>query len=129
LYKRVSGAKSRSELRDLQVELIDRFGLLPDAATNYMHIAAIKLAAIKLGIEKIDASVGGGYLIFSKQTRVDPNELVNLMQNEGQIYRMQGAHRLQFRLDLTDPALRFTKVEQLLDQLTPKDVENKAMAG
>jgi len=94
-----------------------------------MHIAAIKLAAIKLGIEKIDASVGGGYLIFSKQTRVDPNELVNLMQNEGQIYRMQGAHRLQFRLDLTDPAVRFAKVEQLLDKLTPKDVENKAMAG
>jgi len=51
------------------------------------------------------------------------------MQNEGQIYRMQGAHRLQFRLDLTDPALRFTKVEQLLDKLTPKDVENKAMTG
>ncbi|RLA27187.1 MAG: hypothetical protein DRR15_18835, partial [Gammaproteobacteria bacterium] len=69
------------------------------------------------------------YLVFGDKTGADPNELVNLMQNEGQIYRMQGAHRLQFRLDLTDPALRFTKVEQLLDKLTPKDVENKAMAG
>ena len=129
LYKRVSGAKSRSELRDLQVELIDRFGLLPDAAKNYMHIAAIKLAAIKLGIEKIDASDAGGYLVFGDKTGADPHALVTLMQNEGQIYRMQGAHRLQFRLDLTDPAVRFAKVEQLLDKLTPKDVENKAMAG
>ena len=129
LYKRVSGAKSRSELRDLQVELIDRFGLLPDAAKNYMQIAAIKLAAIKLGIEKIDASDAGGYLVFGDKTGADPHALVTLMQNEGQIYRMQGAHRLQFRLDLTDPALRFTKVERLLDKLTPKDVENKAMAG
>jgi len=129
LYKRVSGAKSRSELRDLQVELIDRFGLLPDAAKNYMHIAAIKLAAIKLGVEKIDASDAGGYLVFGDKTGADPHALVTLMQNEGQIYRMRGAHRLQFRLDLTDPVVRFAKVEQLLDKLAPKDVENEAMTG
>ncbi len=129
LYKRVSGAKSKSELRDLQVELIDRFGLLPDAAKNYMQIAAIKLAAVALGVEKIDASEAGGYLVFGDQTRADPLELVKLVQNEGQIYRMQGAHRLQFRLDLADRALRFKQVEQLLDKLTPNDVEIKAMTG
>ena len=129
LYKRVSGAKSKSELRDLQVELIDRFGLLPDAAKNYMQIAAIKLAAVALGVEKIDASDAGGYLVFGDQTRADPLELVKLVQNEGQIYRMQGAHRLQFRLDLADRALRFKQVEQLLDKLTPNDVEIKAMTG
>jgi transcription-repair coupling factor (superfamily II helicase) len=129
LYKRISGVKSKSELRDLQVELIDRFGLLPDAAKNYMQIATIKLGAIKLGVEKIDASVAGGYLIFGNQTRADPHELVNLVQNEGHIYRMQGAHRLQFRLDLADPAKRFKQVEQLLDKLTPNEVEDKAMTG
>ena len=129
LYKRVSGAKSTSELRDLQVELIDRFGLLPDAAKNYMQIAALKLAAIALGVEKIDASDAGGYLIFGDQTRADPHELVKLVQNEGHIYRMQGAHRLQFRLDLADPALRFKKVEQLLDKLKANDVEIKVMTA
>jgi len=129
LYKRVSGAKSHSELRDLQVELIDRFGLLPEAAKNYMRIAAIKLDAIRLGVEKIDASDAGGYLIFADQTRADPLELVKLVQNEGQIYRMQGAHRLQFRLDLADIADRFTQVEKLLDKLTADDVENKVMTG
>jgi transcription-repair coupling factor (superfamily II helicase) len=129
LYKRVSGAASRGELRDLQVELIDRFGLLPDAAKNYMQIAAIKQAAVRLGVEKIDASAGGGYLVFGNQTRADPHELVKLVQNEGRIYRMQGAHRLQFRLDLSDPAARFKQVEQLLDKLTPEDVENRVMTG
>jgi transcription-repair coupling factor (superfamily II helicase) len=129
LYKRVSGAASRNELRDLQVELIDRFGLLPDAAKNYMRIAAIKLDATRLGIKKIDAADAGGYLLFGDQTRADPHALVTLVQNEGQIYRMQGAHRLQFRFDLADANERFAHVENLLDTLTADDVENEARTG
>ena len=72
LYKRISGAASRDELREMQVELIDRFGLLPEAARNLMRIAAIKRDAAALEIEKIDASATGGYLIFGSQTSVDP---------------------------------------------------------
>ena len=54
LYKRIASANSREQLRDLQVELIDRFGLLPEAAKNLMRIATIKLDAQALGIDKID---------------------------------------------------------------------------
>jgi transcription-repair coupling factor (superfamily II helicase) len=51
LYKRISAAESPEQLRELQVELIDRFGLLPDGARNLMRIAAIKKSAARLGIE------------------------------------------------------------------------------
>ena len=124
LYKRISSAGGRAELRDLQVELIDRFGLLPEAARNHMRIAAIKQQAISLGVEKIDASDKGGYLVFAEQTRSDPLALVKLVQNEGQVYRLSGAHRLQFRLDLSDPEIRFRQVEKLLDTLAPDTVQS-----
>lgn len=127
LYKRIAGAASRDELRDMQVELIDRFGLLPAAAKNLVRIAALKREAIALGIEKIDASERGGYLDFRGQTRVDPANLVQLVQNEGQAYRLQGAHRLQFRLDLSDPAARFSHVENLLDRLATGAVKAEAV--
>jgi len=123
LYKRISSARSRAELRDLQVELIDRFGLLPEAARNHMRIAAIKLDAIALGIVKIDAADKGGYLVFGEQTNSDPVALVNLVQNHGDIYRLSGAHRLQFRLDLSKPDQRFKQVEDLLESLTPENVQ------
>jgi transcription-repair coupling factor (superfamily II helicase) len=93
LYKRVSGATSKSELRELQVELIDRFGLLPQAAKNYMRIAAIKLDAIAMGIEKIDASESGGYILFGADTSADPLAIVQLVQTESRTYRMLGAQR------------------------------------
>jgi transcription-repair coupling factor (superfamily II helicase) len=123
LYKRITSAASRTELRDLQVELIDRFGLLPEAARNHMRIAAIKLASISLGVEKIDASEQSGYLVFGEETRTDPVALVNLVQNEGQVYRLSGAHRLQFRLDMSEPESRFRQIEKLLDILAPDDVQ------
>jgi transcription-repair coupling factor (superfamily II helicase) len=124
LYKRIASAKSRAELREMQVELIDRFGLLPDAAKNHMRIAAIKLDAIALGIEKIDAADQGGYLVFGDQTNSDPVALVNLVQNKGDIYRLSGAHRLQFRLDLTNPEKRFAQIEKLLETLTVNSVQS-----
>jgi transcription-repair coupling factor (superfamily II helicase) len=127
IYKRISACATEEELRELQVELIDRFGLLPVAAKNFMRMAAIKQQAGKLGIEKIDASDGGGYLVFAQQSHIDPVALVQLVQNDGRTYRLQGTHRLQFRLDLSDLESRFRTIGKLLTRLAVKDA--RAMAG
>lgn len=119
LYKRVSSATSHAELRELQVELIDRFGLLPDAAKNLMRTAGIKLDAKRLGIEKIDAAEIGGYVIFGSQTNIDPIRLVNIVQNNHGAYRMQGAHRLKFKVEMSEPETRFATIEELLAALQP----------
>ncbi len=124
LYKRIASAASAEELRDLQVELIDRFGLLPEAAKNHLRLAALKIDAVRLGVEKIDAADHGGYLLFGDETSTDPVALVGLVQNHGDIYRLSGAHRLQFRLDLADPDQRFRFLENLLDTLRADDVQS-----
>ncbi|MDH3546213.1 MAG: transcription-repair coupling factor, partial [Gammaproteobacteria bacterium] len=127
LYKRVSSTKTAAELRDLQVELIDRFGLLPQPAKNLLRIAAIKQSAVQLGIEKIDVADQGGYLKFAQQSHIDPVALVHLVQNDSQTYKLRGSHRLQFRGDLGEIEDRFTTVEKLLDRLAVKEPE--AMTG
>ena len=82
-----------------------------------MRIAAIKLSATALGIEKIDASDGGGFLIFGAKSHIDPVALVQLVQNSAQTYKLQGSHRLQFRGDYSDLTQRFSAIEGLLQQL------------
>ena len=121
LYKRISATQSDEELRDLQVELIDRFGLLPEPARNLMRIAAIKQRAAALGIEKIDAADGGGYLVFAAESHIDPVALVQLVQNDNRTYRLQGSHRLRFQQDLSILEQRFAAIEKLLAQLAVKD--------
>jgi transcription-repair coupling factor (superfamily II helicase) len=128
LYKRIASAATREELRELQVELIDRFGLLPAVAKNFMRIAAIKLDAAALGIEKIDASAAGGFLQFGSGATIDPAVLVRLVQS-GRAYRMQGADRLQFRIEMPTDEDRFAMVEELLQKLGQSAGANRALAG
>ncbi|MGB5450430.1 MAG: transcription-repair coupling factor [Woeseiaceae bacterium] len=121
LYKRISATESPAELRELQVELIDRFGLLPDSAKNLIRIAAIKKSAAALGIEKIDAADGGGYLVFGSESHIDPVALVQLVQNDSRKYRLRGSHRLQIRDDLSNAETRFKTIENLMQDLAIKD--------
>jgi transcription-repair coupling factor (superfamily II helicase) len=120
LYKRISAADSADDLRELQVELIDRFGLLPPPTKNLLRIASIKKQAVRLGIEKIDAADAGGYLVFGADSNIDPVELVQLVQNDSRRFRLQGSHRLQIRDDLADLDKRFATIESLLDRLAVK---------
>lgn len=132
LYKRIASAATTDELHDLQVELIDRFGLLPDAAKVLVRNAALKQTAAALGIEKIDAGASGGYLVFSNRAKVDPMVLVKLVQNVGRIYKLQGAQRLQFRTELDDFDKRYAFIEQLLAMLAgpgPNNTAAEAFAG
>ena len=117
LYKRISGAPSPVALRELQVELIDRFGLLPEPAKMLLRLAETKLRAHALGIEKIDVGERGGYLVFGKQTRVDPAKIVALVQDDPQTYRLRGAERLSFADDWGEPTTRVDKLDRLLDKL------------
>ncbi|MEM6512620.1 MAG: transcription-repair coupling factor, partial [Pseudomonadota bacterium] len=121
LYKRIASCETAEQLRELQVELIDRFGLLPDATKNLVRIAALKRKAASLGVEKIDAADEGGYMNFSQRATIDPVALVRLVQGDSRRYRLQGAHRLSFRENLSDLDRRFEVIGQLLDTLTPDE--------
>jgi len=117
LYKRIASAKDSESLRELQVEMIDRFGLLPDAVKNLLKVTKLKLSAEKLGIQKIDAGDQGGRIEFSSDTGINPLTLVKMVQNQPQRYKLEGADKLRFSLDNKKPEQRFQMVEKLLGEL------------
>ncbi len=123
LYKRIASCTNAAELRELQVELIDRFGLLPEPARNLVRLAGIKRKAAALGIVKIDASAKGGFLQFGSDSNIDPVALVQLVQNRPRNYKLQGTHRLQFRGQYEDVEQRYAGVEALIEQLTGNQPE------
>jgi transcription-repair coupling factor (superfamily II helicase) len=118
LYRRISCAPDDDSLRDLQVEMIDRFGLLPDPVKNLFRQASLRLQLIKLGIEKLDASNSGLRLEFSSQTQVDPFALVKLIQQYPTRYKLEEGKRLVIKEELEDTEARFEAVTELLKKLT-----------
>ncbi|HKQ11955.1 MAG TPA: transcription-repair coupling factor [Steroidobacteraceae bacterium] len=117
LYKRIAAAASEEELRELQVEMIDRFGLLPEPAKNLFRIAGYKQAARALGLRKIDVGPGGGSVTFERDTRVEPATLIRYVQQNSRTHRLEGGTKLRFTLKLEKDEQRFAAVEQLLQDL------------
>lgn len=116
-YKRISNAKNTSELDDIQVELIDRFGLLPDVLKRLFAITELKLKADALGIIKIEANEKGGKFEFNEKPNVKPETIIRLIQAKGQRFKLDGPTRLRFTLDKHEPKDRLGLVEQLLEEL------------
>ena len=118
LYKRIASAKAPNELKDLQVEMIDRFGLLPEATKHLFQLTELKLMASDLGIRNIQISNSGGYLTFDEKPNVEPIKLIQLMQKYPSVYRLQGSSRLNITNTMTSIKARFDFVSQLLRLLT-----------
>lgn len=118
LYKRIAAAKNTDELRELQVEMIDRFGLLPPPAKNLFRIAEFKQVARTLGLRKIDVGPGGGSVTFESDTNVEPGALIRYVQRNPRTHRLEGGTKLKFSLQLEQAEQRFTAVEQLLSELS-----------
>jgi transcription-repair coupling factor (superfamily II helicase) len=119
LYKRIAGAADAEALEDLQVELIDRFGLLPPQAHTLFRVAAVRQRAAQLGVRRIEANSAGGSFLFRQDTCVEPLALIRLIQSDTRRYRLDGQDKLRFNLDLSDPQARFDAVHALLDRLAP----------
>ncbi|WP_337245698.1 transcription-repair coupling factor [Luteimonas sp. gir] len=119
LYKRISGARDAERLRELQVEMIDRFGLLPDAARHLFQVADLKLQATALGIRKLDLGEAGGRVQFADKPKVDPLAVIGLVQGQPQRYRMDGPDKLRITLDLPDAESRIKTARGLLIALAP----------
>ena len=119
LYKRVSAARDREALRELQVEMIDRFGLLPEPAKHLFAIAELKLDATALGIRKLVLGQSGGRIVFDPKPRIDPMTLIRMIQKQPRLYRMDGPETLRVTLELPDAGARLNAARGLLATLQP----------
>ncbi len=113
-YKRIASAKEADTLRELQVELIDRFGLLPQPIKNLFAITALKLISQPIGIRKIEASANGGRIEFNEKPNVDPMAIIKLIQAQPKIYKLDSRQRLHFTWPETAAVDRVERVRELL---------------
>ncbi|CCN83710.1 transcription-repair coupling factor [Vibrio nigripulchritudo SFn27] len=116
MYKRIASVSNENELAEMKVELIDRFGTLPDAAKNLLAVSEVKQKAGTMHIKKIEAHAKGGFIEFYPTADINPAFLVKLLQSAPQKYGMEGPTKLKFALPLTDRRERVRFINDLLQQ-------------
>ena len=121
MYKRIASASNAEEIHEIKVEMIDRFGLLPEALRNLFDITELKLKATPLGICKVDVGGQGGRIVFGAKPQVDPASIVGLIQNDPAIYKFDGTDKLRFSMDLETGSARIHALDGLLDALSMRD--------
>lgn len=119
LYKRIASADAPEDLRDLQVEMIDRFGLLPEPVKTLFSVSELKQKAEALGMKKIEANAGGGRLVFSAEPKINTDQLIRLIQTQAQLYKFDGADKLRFVKPFKETAEKLDFIAALLEELTP----------
>ncbi|MBL1264785.1 transcription-repair coupling factor [Candidatus Methylomicrobium oryzae] len=111
LYKRIANAETHEDLRDLQIEMIDRFGLLPEPVKTLFSVTELKQGAQKLGLKKIEANAAGGRLVFTQEPKINTDRLILLIQTQAQVYKFDGADKLRFvkKFETVEQKLEFVK--------------------
>lgn len=113
-YKRLASARDNAELDEIQVELIDRFGLLPDAAKNLVALTQCKQKAQALGIKRIEMHNKGGSVEFAERTKVQPGYIIKLIQTQSRIYKLEGGNKLKFTMELPGASERLALLKTML---------------
>ena len=117
MYKRIASADTPGDLRELQVEMIDRFGLLPEPAKNLLEITELKLKVQPYGIRKIEAGPASGRILFDPSPTIDPTNLIRLIQQKPKEFKLDGSDKLRFYRDMAEPQRRLRQVNEVVAQV------------
>ncbi|MCG5515561.1 MULTISPECIES: transcription-repair coupling factor [unclassified Ectothiorhodospira] len=117
LYKRLSACQDTDQLREMEVEMVDRFGLLPAQAKNLVETTRLKLKLQPLGARKLELGPKGGRLIFHPHPPVDPMSVIQLVQSQPDTVRLDGQDTLRFTAEMESLDQRVEGISRLLAQL------------
>lgn len=118
LYKKIASGKNKNDLDEIQIELIDRFGLLPAAAKNLFKVSELKLLSQQIGIKKVEAHARGGIIEFSEHTRIDPGYIIKLIQTRSDRFKLDGPQKLKLSLNADDNQQRIELISDMLNEFS-----------
>ncbi len=116
IYKRLANCDLQDTISDLQEELIDRFGKLPDAVKALIETHRLRLLAREVGIIKIDAHTESALLQFEPKPPIDPMRIIDLIQKNRHI-KLSGQDKLRVNISMPDLAARVMQIKATIRSL------------
>jgi transcription-repair coupling factor (superfamily II helicase) len=117
IYKRLANCTSQDAINDLQEELIDRFGKMPEPAQALVETHRLRVAAKPVGIIKIDAHAESATLQFEPNPPIDAMRIIELIQKNKHI-KLNGQDKLRITASMPDLAARTAQIKTTIRALT-----------
>jgi len=117
IYKRLANCETQDAVNDLQEELIDRFGKLPEPAQALIETHRLRVAAKPIGIVKIDAHAESATLQFEPNPPIDAMRIIELIQKNKHI-KLNGQDKLRISASMPDLAARAAQIKTTIRALS-----------
>ena len=116
-YKRISSANTSDALSRLEIEMIDRFGRLPEPTKQLFEVSHLQLKAKALNIKELTSTAKRMTLTFSENTTADATKIISLVKASPQTYQFAGSHKLVYLGNFSEPLVRIKAADTLLTLL------------
>ena len=113
IYKRMANCNVQDKIDDMQEEMIDRFGPLPEATDNLVKIMEIKLNAKKACVAKLDVGPKGALVAFHDDTPPNIAGLLAYVDKLGGIAKLRPDSKLALTRVWADQKARLHGALQL----------------
>lgn len=117
LYRRLADLENAQDIDAFAVEMIDRFGPLPQEVKNLLEIVAIRHLCRKANIERIDAGPKGAVIGFYKDTPANPEALVRWIASQRGTVRLRPDQKLVVTRDWSKPDARLNDIKLTLGKI------------
>lgn len=116
-YKKIANCKHKEALQDIQIELIDRFGLIPASVRHLLAVTDLKNLAARLNIFRIHAYKQQAKIDFGEHPQIEAGQLIQLIQLQAKRYKMAGPTILTFTFEKEQTEERIAELYTLLTTL------------
>jgi transcription-repair coupling factor (superfamily II helicase) len=117
LYKRIASAKDEDLLKELKVEMIDRFGLLPESTQNLFESSSLKNLSQEVGILKVNIYDDKAEITLNDSSSIDVSKIINLIQTKPQKFQLKNQKTIVIKEDMEADQLRIRKITDILKSL------------
>ncbi len=115
LYRRLSGRLTPEMVDELEEELLDRFGPLPQEGRDLLQVVRLKHSLRRLGIKRLDMQDSFAVLQFADPERLNLKRLMELIHERPKSIRLSPDQSL--RLRLTESGSPWTRLTNCLKEV------------
>jgi len=112
IYKRIANTTNEKQLDNLQIELTDRFGPVPEEVENLLITAKLKSTLQNLKLQKLNASEDEISMEFELEPNIPVEKLIKIIQEQPQKYKLADKNKFKINDDMPEIKHRVATINE-----------------
>ncbi len=117
LYKRASDLQTREEIDQFAVELVDRFGPLPEEVKNLLEVIYLKSLCRMAHVDKVEVGLKGVLISFYKDSPPHPERLIHHITDQKGTAKIRPDQKVVYTRAFASPSACLQGARQILEEL------------